>query len=415
MKNQLHTDIVIIGAGIGGLALAMGLHQRGLKSRVYEVAPELRELGVGITILPHAMRELAALGLEAEVVAAGVTNRESAFFNRFGQLLYKEPRGRHAGYSHAEAGIHRGRLHKILYDAAKARLGDENIITNRRCVGVEQDASGATVLLEETSSGAKLPPVRAGLVIACDGINSAVRRQFYPDEELGFEGINTWRGVARHKPILDGHTYIRIGSIKTGKLVIYPIVDNIDGNGNQLVNWTSEAPLLGRPKNDWNKPGKLEDFIPVYESWRFDWLDVPEFLKNSEVILEYPMVDRDPVKRWTFGRVTLLGDAAHAMYQRGSNGCAQALIDARVLSDLLKSSDNGEAALRAYEDARLGPTTKVVLTNRTMPPDFINIKVEELTGDVPFDDLDRYISQSELKAVSDNYKRIAGFALEKRA
>ena len=173
----------------------------------------------------------------------------------------------------------------------------------------------------------------------------------------------------------------------------------------QLVNWTSEAPLLGRPKNDWNKPGKLEDFIPVYENWRFDWLDVPEFLRNSEVILEYPMVDRDPVKRWTFGRVTLLGDAAHAMYQRGSNGCAQALIDARVLSDLLKSTDSGEAAMRAYEEARLGPTTKVVLTNRTMPPDFINIKVEELTGDAPFDDLDRYISQSELKAVSDNYKR----------
>ena len=157
MKNQSSTDIVIIGAGIGGLALAMGLHKRGLSSRVYEVAPELKELGVGITILPHAMRELAALGLEGGVVAAGVTNRESAFFNRFGQLLYKEPRGREAGYSHAEAGIHRGRLHKILYDAAKARLGEENIVTNRRCVGVEQDDAGATMFLEETSSGAKLP------------------------------------------------------------------------------------------------------------------------------------------------------------------------------------------------------------------------------------------------------------------
>jgi 2-polyprenyl-6-methoxyphenol hydroxylase-like FAD-dependent oxidoreductase len=276
-------------------------------------------------------------------------------------------------------------------------------------MGVEQDADGVTLSFQETISGADVPPVRASIALACDGINSAVRRQFYPDEELAFEGINTWRGVARHKPILDGHTYIRIGSIKTGKLVIYPIIDNVDGNGTQLVNWTSEAPLLGRPKNDWNKPGRLEDFLPIYESWRFDWLDVPQFLANSETILEYPMVDRDPVPRWTFDRVTLVGDAAHAMYPRGSNGSAQALIDARVLADLLAGSNDKVAALTVYEQQRLPITTKIVHTNRTMPPDFINIKVEELVGDRPFDNLDRYVSQEELRAVSDNYKRIAGF------
>src|SRR5438105_10046110 len=399
--------IVIIGAGIGGLALALGLHGRGVKSRVYEAAPELRELGVGITILPHAMRELAGLGVQDKVVAAGVTNTASAFFNRFGQLVYRELRGLDAGYTYPEAGVHRGRLHAILYDAAKVRLDEENLVLNHRCTGVVQDDSGATILFEQTSSGAKLPPVRASIVLACDGINSAIRRQFYPDEELGFECINTWRGVARHKPILDGHTYIRIGSIRTGKLVIYPIVGDVDGEGTQLVNWTSEVPLFGKPKNDWNKPGKLEDFLPIYESWRFDWLDVPALLKRSEVLLEYPMVDRDPVKRWTFGRVTLVGDAAHPMYQRGSNGCAQALIDARVLADFMKSSDDLQAALRAYEEARLEPTTKVVLTNRSMPPDFINLKVEELTGDAPFDDLDRYVSQDELRELSDRYKRIA--------
>jgi 2-polyprenyl-6-methoxyphenol hydroxylase-like FAD-dependent oxidoreductase len=409
MTLSKDTEIAIVGAGIAGLALALGLHQRGISSRVYEVAPELKELGVGITILPHAMRELAGLGLEQQVVAAGVANTESAFFNRFGQLLYKEPRGRYAGYPHPEAGIHRGRLHTIMYDAAKARLGTDAIVTNRKCMGVEQDADGVTLSYQETTSGADVPPVRASIVLACDGINSAVRRQFYPDEELAFEGINTWRGVARHKPIFDGHTYIRIGSIKTGKLVIYPIVDDVDGNGTQLVNWTSEAPLLGRPKNDWNKPGRLEDFLPIYESWRFDWLDVPQFLANSETILEYPMVDRDPVLRWTFDRVTLVGDAAHAMYQRGSNGSAQALIDARVLADLLAGSNDKVAALSVYEQQRLPVTTKIVHTNRTTPPDFINIKVEELVGDRPFDNLDRYISQDELRAVSDNYKRIAGF------
>jgi 2-polyprenyl-6-methoxyphenol hydroxylase-like FAD-dependent oxidoreductase len=410
MNQKSDTNIAIVGGGIAGLALALGLHSRGIGSRVYEIAPEVKELGVGITILPHAMRELTELGLQNQLVAAGVINTESAFFNRFGQLIYKEPRGRYAGYAYPEIGIHRGRLHTILYEAARARLGAENIVTNRRCVALEQDSEGVMLAFQETTSGATLPPVRAGIVLACDGVNSVVRRHFYPDEELAFEGINTWRGVSRGRPILDGHTYLRIGSIRTGKIVIYPIIDNVDGQGNQLINWTTEAPLMGRPKNDWNKPGKLEDFLPIYESWRFDWLDVPQLLRNSEVLLEYPMVDRDPVARWTFGRITLVGDAAHPMYQRGSNGSAQALIDARVLADLLKASANPIEALTAYEQARLGPTTKIVRTNRATPPDFINIKVEELVGDRPFDNLDKYISQDELRALSDNYKRIAGFS-----
>ncbi|HEY4265347.1 MAG TPA: flavin-dependent oxidoreductase [Micropepsaceae bacterium] len=410
MTARTGNIIAIVGGGIAGLALALGLHKRGLASRVYEAAPEVKELGVGITVLPHAMRELTALGLSDLVTASGVVNTQSAFFNRFGQLIYKEPRGRYAGYPYPEAGIHRGRLHTILFNAARERLGAENILTNRRCTGVGQDADGVTLAFQETNSGAALPPVRADIAIACDGINSVVRKQFYPGEELAFEGINTWRGVARSKPILDGHTYLRIGSIKTGKIVIYPIIDNIDGNGNQLINWTTEAPLFGRPKNDWNKTGKLEDFLPIYDTWRFDWLDVPQLLKNSEILLEYPMVDRDPVPRWTFGRIALAGDAAHPMYQRGSNGSAQALIDARVLSDLLAASGGDRsAALLGFEQARLEATAKIVHTNRATPPDFINIKVEELVGDKPFENLDRYISQDELKALSDNYKRVAGF------
>lgn len=409
MNSARGGRIVIIGGGIAGLALAIGLHQRGISARVFEAAPEVKELGVGITILPHAMRELSALGLREPLCAAGIENYDSAFFNRFGQLIYREPRGLRAGYSFPEIGIHRGRLHRILYSAALERLGPNAIVTNRRCVGIEQAGDGVSIALQETTSGTTLPPLHADVVLACDGVNSVVRRQFYPNEELAFEGINTWRGVARGRPILGGHTYMRIGSIRTGKIVIYPIIDNVDDAGNQLINWTTEAPMAGRAKNDWNKPGRLEDFMPIYAGWRFDWLDVPALLRNSEVLLEYPMVDRDPVKRWTFGRITLVGDAAHPMYQRGSNGCAQALIDARVLADLLQSSENTEAALRAYEDARLGPTTRVVLTNRTLPPDVINIKVEELTGDAPFDDLNRYITQGELRALSDNYKRVAGF------
>jgi 2-polyprenyl-6-methoxyphenol hydroxylase-like FAD-dependent oxidoreductase len=405
-------DVAIIGGGIAGLSLALNLHKRGIGCRVYEVAPEIKELGVGITLLPHATRELTALGLQDQIRAVALETRESCFFNRFGQLIYKEPRGKFGGNPYPEFSIHRGRLHLVLYNAARERLGAASVVTNRLCVGVDQDDRGMALRLKETTSGADVPPVRARIAIACDGINSAVRRQFYPNEQVAFSGINTWRGVTRRKPILTGRSYMRVGSIRTGKMVIYPIIDDVDGQGNQLINWMAEIQSDTTEKNDWNKPGKLEDLLPIYKDWRFDWLDVAEMIRTADTILEYPMVDKDPVGRWTFGRVTFTGDAAHPMYPRGSNGAAQAMIDTRTLADCLAREADPLAALKAYETARLGPTAKVVRTNREQPPDFINIKVEELTGDKPFDNLDDYITQDELKAMSERYKQIAGYALE---
>ena len=403
-------EAAIIGGGIAGLALALGLDRRGIPCRVYEAVPEIKELGVGITLLPHAMRELTALGLQETLRGLAIENLESCFFNRFGQLIYKEPRGVHAGYAYPELGIHRGRLHLALFEAARTQLGADRIVTNRKCLAVEQGDHGVTVHLQETSSGAALPPVAADIAIGCDGIHSIVRRQFYPNETVAFTGINTWRGVTRRKPILSGRSYMRVGSIRTGKLVIYPIIDDVDGAGHQLINWMAEIESGATAKNDWNKPGELKDFLRIYQDWKFPSLDVPDMLQRADMILEYPMVDKDPVGRWTFGRITLAGDAAHPMYPRGSNGAAQALIDARTLAELIAADP--DAALVAYEKARLEPTARIVRTNREHPPDFINIRVEELTGDKPFDNLDALISQNELKAMSENYKRIAGFTIE---
>ncbi|HKA75142.1 MAG TPA: flavin-dependent oxidoreductase [Xanthobacteraceae bacterium] len=404
-------DIAIVGGGICGLSLALNLHRRGIPCTVYERAPEVKELGVGITLLPHAMREFSALGVTDALLAAGIESRESCFFNRFGQLIYGEPRGRHAGYDVPEVMIHRGRLHMILYQAARAQLGAQSIRTDHDCVGFEQDANGATLFLRAFSSGASREPVRAGAVIACDGINSVIRQKFYPDEQVAFAGINTWRGVTRRAPIRGGRTYMRVGSILTGKMVIYPIVDDVDGTGRQRINWMAEIKQETFDKNDWNKPGALADFFPIYRDWRFDWLDVAALIRDADQILEYPMVDKEPVARWTFGRVTLAGDAAHPMYPRGSNGAAQAAIDARVLAEALESHADMRDALQAYEQARRETTARIVRTNREFPPDFINIKVEELVGDRPFDNLDEYITQDELRALSENYKRIAGFSL----
>jgi len=406
MEQTPDFSVGIVGGGVVGLALALNLHRRGVACRVYETVAEIRELGVGITLLPHAMREMTALGLGDELLSLGIENRQSAFFNRFGQQIYAEPRGKFAGYPFPEVGIHRGRLHTALYRAVQNRLGPDAVVTGRTCTGFEQDETGVTI------GFAQAEPVRHDILVACDGVNSAIRKQLYPDDKVVFSGVSTWRGVTRRKPILDGRTYIRIGSIKTAKILMYPIIDDIDAEGRQLVNWAAEVPVDTLEKNDWNKQGRAEDILPVYGDWKFDWLDVGQLIRDAELILEYPMVDKDPLGRWTFGRVTLAGDAAHPMYPRGSNGAAQGTIDARTLAELLAEADDPVDALKAYEAVRLPATAAVVRTNRTQPPDFINIKVEELVGDRPFGNLDDYISQAELKALSDQYKRVAGFSLQ---
>lgn len=403
--------IAISGGGIAGLCLALNLKNRGISCTIYERVPEVKEIGVGITLLPHAMREFQALGITDELQRQGIINVESCFFNRFGQLIYTEPRGKLAGYALPEVGIHRGRLHLTLYNAARERLGSDAIKTDHSCTGFDQDENGVTVHLASFDGTAR-PSVRADALIACDGVNSAIRKQLYPGDGLAFAGINTWRGVTRRKPILTGASYMRIGSIKTGKIVVYPIVDNVDGEGNQLINWMAEIeqPELNK-QNDWNQPGKLDDFYKIYADWRFDWLDVADMIRKADMVLEYPMVDKDPLPRWTFGRVTLAGDAAHPMYPRGSNGSAQGAIDARTLADCFARENGIAAALNSYDDMRREAANNVVLTNRKFPPDFINIKVEELVGDRPFENLDEYITQQQLRELSDNYKKVAGFSL----
>lgn len=412
MSNTAPLNIAIVGGGIAGLALALGLHQRGLACQVYEAVPEVKEIGVGITLLPHAMRELRDLGLQAELEAVAIENLESVFYNRWGQFIYREPRGRHAGYDVPELGIHRGKLHQVLYRAAAARLGTQGLHTAHRCVRFEQDATGVTLYFAPDAQGHTPAPVRADVVVACDGVNSAIRRQLFPQDALCFAGINTWRGVTVHKPILTGKSYIRVGSIDTGKMVIYPIVDNVDGQGNQLINWVAEIRRPDAAMNDWNQPGRLDDFLPTFADWRFDWLDVPALIRNATQVFEYPMVDKDALPRWSHGRLTLMGDAAHPMYPRGSNGSAQALVDARTLADLLASTADPVEALQLYEAARLPATARVVETNRSQPPDAIIMKADELSGGRPFNCIDELISQDELRAISDRYKQVAGFALK---
>jgi 2-polyprenyl-6-methoxyphenol hydroxylase-like FAD-dependent oxidoreductase len=402
--------IIIIGAGVGGLTLGLMLHRAGIPCHIYEAAPEIRAVGVGINVLPHASRELAELGLEEALARVGVLTAEAAFFNRFGQLVYREPLGRNAGYRWPQFSIHRGDLQRVLCDAFIARAGQNRFSTGWRATGFAQDGEGVTVNFEDPETGAMLPPRRGDIVVGCDGIHSVLRKQLHPAEgDPLYSGYNMWRGVTRWPPFLGGATMVRAGWLATGKMVIYPIRNNIDREGRQLVNWVAEIESPRHLMRDWNRPGKLADFIGAFANWHFDWLDVPAMIAAADIILEYPMVDQDPLPRWSFGRVTLLGDAAHPMVPRGSNGAGQAILDARTLTECLRNTSDPVAALAAYERQRLRPTANVVLANRNNPPDAILREVYRRTGDRPFDDIDKVISREELAALSDRYKRVAGY------
>jgi len=409
------SDVLIIGGGIGGLTLALCLHHNGVPCRVLEAAREIRGLGVGVNILPHASGELARLGLEQELLRHCVQTDEANFFNRFGQLIHREPLGRAAGYRHPQMSIHRADLHLTLLQAARARLGGDRVLLDRRCIRVEQDERGVTVHFAADAGGAVPPPVQGSVAVGCDGIHSAVRKQLYPDEgDPKYTGYNMWRGVSPWPPILTGASLTRIGWLTTGKMVLYPIRKNVDGQGRQLLNWVFEIETdTYRARRDWNRPGRLDDVMPHVRDWVFDWLDVPAMLRASEVVLEYPMVDQDPLPRWSFGRLTLLGDAAHPMVPRGSNGAGQAILDARCLADLLASMPGDHpGALRAYEAKRLPATTDVVLTNRKNPPDAILREVFLRTGDKPFARIEDVMSREEMLAITGGYKRVAGYDLE---
>jgi 2-polyprenyl-6-methoxyphenol hydroxylase-like FAD-dependent oxidoreductase len=399
-------EVVIVGAGIGGLTLALTLHRVGIPCRIYEQVMEIHPIGVGINVLPHATRELSRLGLEDALAEVAVATRESVFFNRFGQLIYREPAGRAAGYDWPQFSIHRGLLHEVLLRAVTKRIGAGRVRTGWTCTGVDGDAA----LFTDTITKAPLPPQRGAVVVACDGIHSAIRRKFYPDEgDPRYSGVNMWRGVTRWPPFLSGASMVRAGWLATGKMVIYPIRNNIDAAGRQLVNWVAEIETPQHRNRDWNRPGRLVDFIDAFADWQFDWLDIPAMIRAADVVLEFPMVDQDPLPRWSFGRVTLLGDAAHPMVPRGSNGAGQAILDARALADCLASIADPVAALAEYERLRLAPTTNVVLTNRKNPPDAILREVFLRTGDRPFRLIDDVISAAELASLSNSYKRVAGF------
>jgi 2-polyprenyl-6-methoxyphenol hydroxylase-like FAD-dependent oxidoreductase len=403
--------IIIAGGGIGGLTLALMLHQQGIDCRVYEAAAEVRPLGVGINALPHSIRELAALGLLPRLDAIAVRTRQLTYANHLGQTIWSEPRGLFAGHDVPQFSVHRGRLQAMLWQAARERLGSEGVVRGRRLVGASQEADGVTAVFQLPDGGTE--DVTGEALVGADGIHSALRAVLHPDDPgIRWNGIQMWRGAVDW-PAFDGGDSMVIAGDAVAKLVLYPIGPGETAD-TRLTNWViyarvAEAGVPPPERENWSRLGQYESFRLLAERLRLPFIDVGALIRGTGEIFEYPMCDRDPLPWWTRGRMTLLGDAAHPMYPVGSNGASQAILDARCLCDLLGRYSVPEA-LGAYEADRLPATAGVVRSNRLGGPERV-IDLVAARAPEGFGRVADVASEAELGDIVKGYARVAGFSV----
>ncbi len=406
--------VILVGGGIGGLATALMLHARGIDCEVFEQADQVRELGVGINTLPHAIKELAGLGLLERLDSIAIRTYELFYTNRFGQEIWREPRGLDAGYDVPQFSIHRGRLQGAIHQAVRARLGELRIHTGHRLGAFREDEAGVTAYFFDRS-GAHRATSRGDILVGADGIHSAVREALYPNEgPARWNGAMLWRGAIDWPRFLTGRSMIVAGGM-AAKLVVYPIAEG-SREDKRLTNWAVVAKIGDGStpppsKEDWSRPGRMEDLAPHIRRFEIGHVDARALIEATPEFWEYPMCDRDPLPRWSFGRVTLLGDAAHPMYPVGSNGASQAILDARALADRLVSAEHPVHALWAYEQERLPATAQIVRMNRSGGPEGVIDAVETRAPD-GFNNIDDVLSYEERKAIVRGYAMSAGFARE---
>jgi 5-methylphenazine-1-carboxylate 1-monooxygenase len=407
------SPVLIAGGGIGGLSLALTLHQIGVPCRVFEAVPALQPLGVGINLQPNAVRELHELGIGNDVLdRIGIQAREWALVGRNGNEVYAEPRGLRAGYRWPQYSVHRGELQMLLYRTVLERLGPDAIQLGQRVAGYRNGEHGVTALIE--SRDGQRSEVEGRLLIAADGLHSAVRAQMHPQQPpIQWGGAIMWRGTTPGVPVRSGASFVGVGSLRH-RVVLYPISPPDPATGLATINWIAEITVdnaEGWTQGDWNRRVELSDFAHHFEGWDFGWLDVPSMLRGAKEVFEYPMIDRDPVPTWVDGHVALLGDAAHVMYPVGSNGASQAIVDARVLGASMLSHGVTPAALHAYDERLCADISALVLRNRGAGPFGLLGLVDERCGGV-FDDIEQVIPAAEREAYMARYKAAAGFAIE---
>ena len=405
-------SVIIAGGGIGGLTMALTCHQIGVQAVVLESVRNMAPLGVGINLQPNAIRELIDLGLEDELGSIGIEAREWALVGRNGKDVWSEPRGRLAGYRWPQYSVHRGELQMLLYRTVLERMGPDAVRTGPRVTGYRNESQGVTVQVDTRDGGSIV--VQGSVIVAADGLHSSVRAQMHPTQPAPhWEGAVLWRGATYGPPIRSGASFTLIGSLDQ-RFIHYPISAPDPDTGLQLQNWIAELsfdPSEGWPESNWNHQVDIDKFLPSFEDWKFDWLDIPSLVRDSPAVWEFPMVDRDPAHHWVDGRVCLLGDAAHVMYPVGSNGASQAIVDARVMGAKFLDYGVTAEALQAFQDELIEPMSALVLRNRGNGPVGILGLVDERCGGV-FEDIDDVIPRAEVESFMANYKAAAGFAID---
>jgi 2-polyprenyl-6-methoxyphenol hydroxylase-like FAD-dependent oxidoreductase len=404
-------NVLVIGGGIGGLSLALSLHQAGIEVRVYEAAANLAPLGVGINLQPTAVRELTELELGDALARTGVATQQLSYFNKFGQLISSEPRGLLAGYRWPQYSIHRGQLQMLLLGAVRQRIGHENFRSGFRLSAFEQRSDRVCARLSDSATGTELQD-EADVLIGADGIDSAVRRLLYPSEgEPRFAQQILWRAAVDAEPFLGGHTMIIAGHFHQ-RVIVYPVSKEAT-NGKLLTNWICQmtVPQARPPREDWNRRVSKETVLAAFGAWRFPWLDMQTLIEQSPEIYEFPLVDRDPVSAWSFGRVTLIGDAAHPMQPIGGQAGSQAIIDARALTSALLATGDPVAALRHYDEQRRPVMNDIILRNRNFGPEAAMQLVEERAPN-GFTRIEDVILSQELGSIVNSFSAAAGLDVE---
>jgi 2-polyprenyl-6-methoxyphenol hydroxylase-like FAD-dependent oxidoreductase len=406
--------VIVAGGGIGGLATALTLHQIGVPCIVFDSVRELRPLGVGINMQPNAVRELFDLGITREELdRVGLPAKEWALVGLNGNDIYAEPRGQLAGYNWPQYAVHRGQFHMLLHDKVVERIGPHAVRLGHRVTGYRKNPDGSVNALVEQVDGSKLE-ASGTLLIGADGIHSAIRAQMHPNQPpIHWGGAIMWRGTSWAKPIRSGASFVGLGTHRQ-RMVFYPISQPDSRTGLSMINWIAEVTAdntEGWKQRGWFRQVGIDDFVHHFESWVWDWLDVPALIRQSDVAFENPMIDRDPVATWQDGPVALLGDAAHAMYPTGSNGGSQAIVDARVLGAAMVTHGVTPEALAAYDAKLCGPISQLILRNRGAGPfGLLNIVDERCGG--TFDNIDDVIPPKERAEFMAGYKAAAGFAIE---
>ncbi|MGH9162158.1 MAG: flavin-dependent oxidoreductase [Vicinamibacteraceae bacterium] len=406
--------VLICGGGIGGLVTALCLHDARIDCAVFEQSDTMGELGVGINVLPHAIKTLAGLGLRDRLERVAIKTSELIYTNRFGQEIWREPRGREAGYDVPQLSIHRGRLQGVLYEAVRERLGAAALRHGHRLVGFHQDVDGVTARFVNRAGDA-LGSACGDLLVGADGIHSTVRARLFPDEgPPRWNGVMAWRGATDWPQFLTGRSMIIAGGM-CAKLVLYPIAEG-DTAGAKLTNWAvgvkiGDGSTPPPRRQDWARPGRVEDLLPHVELFSLPHVDVKGLVGATPEFYELPMCDRDPLPFWSHERVTLLGDAAHPMYPVGSNGAGQAVLDAAALGSHLSQHSDPITALRAYQDERLPATAEIVRMNRAGGPERVIDEVERRAPN-GFDRIEDVVAIDELEAIVKGYAKASRFALE---